>query len=268
MAPRGGLDYPVLPPLPEDSPVPVSVRLSLLPVIFVAAIASLPACADPVPEDTEVWGPEPPVVEPGRDGGPPGDAIILFDGTDLSAWRHEDGSAAKWRVGDGWFEVVPGTGAIQTRQAFGDVQLHLEWQAPTRIEGEGQGRGNSGVFLQKRYEVQVLDSYENRTYSNGQAASVYKQYIPLANVMRPPGEWQSYDIVFHAPRFADDGTVEAPATLTVFHNGVLVQDHVELLGATVYIGAPEYEPHPPRDAIVLQDHDNPVRFRNVWVREL
>lgn len=231
-------------------------------------LAALPACAEPAPEATEVWEPEPPVVTPGQDGGAPSDAVVLFDGSDLSAWRHENGAAAKWRVGDGWFEVVPGTGDIQTRDTFGDVQLHVEWRAPTTIEGDGQGRGNSGIFLQKRYEVQVLDSYDNRTYSNGQAASIYKQHIPLANAMRPPGEWQAYDIVFHAPRFNRDGAVLSPATVTVLHNGVLVQDHVELAGATVYIGEPSYEAHPPEDAIVLQDHGNPVRFRNIWVREL
>lgn len=242
--------------------------MTWLPALFLAAGASLPACAEPEPEETEVWEPEPAVVTPGQAQSAPSDAIVLFDGGDLAAWQHEDGGKARWRIGEGWFEVVPSTGNIETRQPFGDVQLHVEWQAPVPVEGDGQGRGNSGIFLQKRYEVQVLDSYENRTYSNGQAASIYKQHIPLANAMRPPGEWQTYDIVFRAPRFADDGSVTSPATVTVLHNGVLVQDHVELQGATVYIGAPTYEPHPPKDAIVLQDHDNPVRFRNIWVREL
>ncbi|HEX5786532.1 MAG TPA: DUF1080 domain-containing protein [Woeseiaceae bacterium] len=237
------------------------------PITVLAMLAAVAACAEPAPEETEVWEPEPPVVTPGTQGGAPDDAVVLFDGDDLDAWQGVDGGAAKWRVGDGWFEVVPGTGNIATRETFGDVQLHVEWQAPTEIEGEGQGRGNSGIFLQKRYEVQVLDSYDNRTYSNGQAASVYKQHIPLANAMRPPGEWQAYDIVFRAPRFGDDGSLLAPATLTVLHNGVLVQDHVAIEGTTVYIGEPSYEAHA-EDAIVLQDHDNPVRFRNIWVREL
>ena len=236
-------------------------------LISAALVAGTQAWADPAPEATEIWEPEPAVVTPAADGAPPSDAIVLFGGADLSAWRHEDGGPARWRVGDGWFEVLPESGAIETRQKFGDVQLHVEWSAPVPAKGEGQERGNSGVFLQKRYEVQVLDSYANRTYSNGQAASVYKQHIPLANAMRPPGEWQVYDIIYHAPRFAADGTVEKAATLTVLHNGVLVQDHVELRGATVYIGEPAYAAHGP-DVLGLQDHGNPVRFRNIWVRQL
>lgn len=223
--------------------------------------------AEPKPEDTEVWEPEPEVVAPGRPGAPPGDAIVLFDGSDLSKWQHEDGTDAEWVVGDGWFEVNPGTGDIRTRDIFGDCQLHVEWSAPTRIEGEGQGRGNSGIFLQQRYEVQVLDSWKNRTYSNGQAASIYKQSMPLVNASRPPGEWQSYDIIYRAPKFSDDSLV-SPATITVLHNGVLVQDHVAVRGTTVYTGEPEYTPHSPRDALRLQDHDNPVRYRNIWIRSL
>jgi hypothetical protein len=148
------------------------------------------------------------------------------------------------------------------------VQLHIEWRAPAEVVGEGQGRGNSGVFLMERYEVQVLDSYDNRTYSNGQAGSIYKQSMPAVNASRPPGEWQSYDIVFMAPRFDAAGNVVSPATLTVFHNGVLVQNHFELRGPTVYIGEPAYEEHPPRLPLMLQDHGNPVSYRNVWVREL
>ncbi len=220
------------------------------------------------PEETEVWDPEPTVVDPGRDGGPPSDAIVLFDGTDLSAWEREDGSAPGWAVGDGAMTVTAGTGNIRTRQGFGDIQLHLEWRTPTTLEGEGQGRGNSGVFFMERYEVQVLDSYENRTYSNGQAGSVYKQHIPLVNASRGPGEWQTYDITFSAPRFAADGAVERPAFLTVFHNGVLIQDHVELAGPTVFVGHPSYEAHEERAPILLQDHGNPVSYRNIWVREL
>jgi phosphodiesterase/alkaline phosphatase D-like protein len=239
------------------------------------------------PALTEVWEPVPPVVTPGAsavirairdDPGvnafdvkvamPPSDAVVLFDGTNLDAWQHADGTPASWRVGDGAFTVVRGAGDIETKQAFGDVQLHLEWRTPAAVEGEGQGRGNSGVFLQKRYEVQVLDSFDNRTYSNGQAASLYKQSIPLVNASRPPGEWQAYDIIFTAPRFAPDGTVLRPAFVTVFHNGVLVQHHVELWGRTVFTGPPSYEPHDAREPIVLQDHGNPVSFRNVWVREI
>ena len=220
------------------------------------------------PAATEVWEPVPPVVVPGVYPAPPSDAIVLFGGGDLSAWRHEDGRPARWTVTDGVFTVAPGTGDIVTRQTFGDVQLHLEWRAPTEIVGEGQGRGNSGVFLMQKYEVQVLDSYRNRTYSNGQAASVYKQHIPLVNAMRPPGEWQTYDIIFTAPRFGADGAVTRPATVTVIHNGVLVQHHVTLRGPTVYIGEPEYEAHPARLPLQLQDHGNLVSYRNVWLREL
>lgn len=241
-------------------------RTRSLAVLLAVCLPSVACSAEPAPEDTEVWEPEPAVVEPRAQGGAPSDAIVLF-GSDLSAWRHEDGSAARWRVGDGWFEVAPGTGDIHTRGTFGDVQLHVEWRAPTEIEGDGQGRGNSGIFLQQRYEVQVLDSYDNRTYSNGQAASVYKQHIPLVNATTAPGTWQAYDIIFHAPEFHDDGSLAAPATLTVLHNGVLVQDHVEVRGTTVYIGEPSYSAHGD-DALRLQDHGNPVRFRNVWLREL
>jgi hypothetical protein len=163
--------------------------------------------------------------------------------------------------------VVAGTGAIHTRRFFGDAQLHIEWRTPSEVRGEGQERGNSGVFLQQRYEVQVLDSWNNRTYSNGQAASIYKQYIPLVNASRRPGEWQTYDIFFRAPRFAADSTLERPGYVTVVHNGVLVQDHVELKGITVYRGAPLYLAHGPLP-IMLQDHGNPVSYRNIWLREL
>ncbi len=220
------------------------------------------------PALTEVWEPVPPIVTPGVGAEPPSDAVVLFDGGYLDAWRHPDGTPASWRVEDGALTVVRGAGAIETKQAFGDVQLHVEWRAPAVVEGEGQGRGNSGVFLQKRYEVQVLDSYDNRTYSNGQAASIYKQYAPLANASRAPGEWQAFDITYTAPRFAPDGTVLRPAYVTVFHNGVLVQDHVELAGSTVFIGSPAYEPHAAKEPLMLQDHGNPVSFRNIWVREL
>jgi hypothetical protein len=220
------------------------------------------------PTKTEVWEPEPSVIAPGKAGQPPADAIVLFDGTDLSAWQHLDGSDARWAVAEGAVTVVGGAGDIETRQSFGDVQLHVEWRSPATIDGDGQGRGNSGVFLQKRYEVQVLDSYDNRTYSNGQAASIYKQHIPLANASRPPGEWQTYDIVFRAPRFDNAGKLLEAGYLTVLHNGVLVHDHSKLEGLTVYIGAPYYEAHPARQPLMLQDHGNPVSFRNIWLREL
>lgn len=220
------------------------------------------------PEDTEVWEPEPETVRSDREGAPPSDATILFDGTDLTRWSHEDGREAGWHVEGGVMTVVPGTGSIRTRQGFGDVQLHIEWRTPAEIVGDGQGRGNSGVFLMERYELQVLDSYENRTYSNGQAGSIYKQHIPLVNASRAPGVWQSYDVVFTAPRFAPEGTLISPAYMTVFHNGVLIQNHVEIHGSMAYIGLPEYEAHADREPLLLQDHNNPVSFRNIWVREI
>ena len=227
------------------------------------------ACAQEpgVPEATEVWEPEPAVVTPGTDGAPPSDAIVLFDGSDLSQWRAADGEA-RWQVDDGVMTVVPGTEDIRTRRPFGSVQLHVEWRTPAQVEGEGQGRGNSGVFLMGLYEVQVLDSHQNRTYSNGQAGSIYKQHIPLVNASRKPGEWQAYDIVFLAPQFGRGGGVERPATMTVLHNGVLVQNHVTLAGPTLYIGEPSYETHAARLPLTLQEHDNPVSYRNIWIREL
>lgn len=220
------------------------------------------------PKATEVWEPEPRVVTPGLGAAPPSDAIVLFDGKDLSQWQGTDGKPARWKIEGGAFTAVNGAGDIQTRRGFGDMQLHIEWRTPAQVVGEGQGRGNSGVYLQNRYEVQVLDSYENRTYSNGQAASIYKQYSPLVNASRKPGEWQSYDILYRAPRFSDDGTVLTPGYVTVLHNGVLVQDHVEIKGNTEYTGLPKYEAHGVREPLKLQYHGNPVSYRNVWVREL
>jgi hypothetical protein len=208
---------------------------------------------------------EPAKVDPGPIGGPPSDAIVLFDGKDLSQWVDKNGGPAQWDVKDG-VATVNGTGDITSRQAFGDCQLHVEWATPEVIVGSGQGRGNSGVFMQNRYEIQVLDSYTNKTYFNGQAAAVYSQYPPLVNSSRPPGEWQVYDIIYHAPRFADDGSVTTKARVTVLHNGVLVQDNVEILGVTGY--PPKYQKHNPKEPLRLQDHGNPVRFRNIWIREL
>ena len=179
----------------------------------------------PPPEATEVWDPVPITIDPGDGHRPPSDAIVLFDGTDLSNWSGRDGDA-RWDVGDGAMTVRPGSGNLTTERAFGDVQLHVEWRTPAEIVGEGQGRGNSGVFLMEKYEVQVLDSWRNPTYVNGQAASIFKQHIPLVNASRGPGEWQAYDIIFTAPRFGANGTIERPATMTVLHNGVLVQNHV------------------------------------------
>ncbi len=246
---------------------PSKPTTAVLAVTLLLAAASTKA-QEGDPAATEVWEPEPRVVQPGEGSAPPSDAVVLFDGTGLSAWRHADGRDAEWTVADGAMTVAAGTGDIFTRQGFGDVQLHVEWRSPAEVSGEGQGRGNSGVFLQGRYEVQVLDSYDNRTYSNGQAASLYKQSIPLVNATRGPGEWQSYDIIFRAPRFDGEGALAAPATVTVLHNGVLVQDHVTLRGPTVYIGEPAYEAHGDREPIALQDHGNPVSYRNIWLREL
>ena len=220
------------------------------------------------PEDTETWEPEPVVVTPGRGGSPPSDAVVLFDGRDLSAWVGDDGVPAGWTVEDGAMTVAAGTGAIRTRRAFGDIQLYMEWRTPARVVGEGQERGNSGVFFMERYELQVLDSYDNRTYSNGQAGSIYKQYMPLVNASRGPGVWQRYEIVFRAPRFGADGRLTRPAYMTVFHNGVLIQDHAELAGPTRFTGLPEYEQHDSRLPLMLQDHGNPMSYRNIWVREL
>lgn len=214
--------------------------------------------------------PVPPVVRPGPAGPPvppPAGAIVLFDGRDLSLWRG-DGGPARWKVADGYVEVVAGTGGIATAQGFGDVQLHLEWMAPAAPRDTGQARGNSGVFLMGRYEVQILDSHENRTYADGQAAAIYGQFPPLVNASRPPGEWQSYDIVFWRPRFRPDGSLERPARLTVRHNGVLVHDAVTLTGPTGHQRRPPYEAHPDRLPLSLQDHGDPVRFRNIWVRDL
>ncbi|MDP9176523.1 MAG: DUF1080 domain-containing protein [Gemmatimonadota bacterium] len=220
------------------------------------------------PKLTEVWQPVPRVVTPGIGTAAPSDAIVLFNGKNLSEWQHGDASAAKWKIADDAFTVVKDAGNIQTKRAFGDCQLHIEWRTPATIEGEGQNRGNSGVFLQGRYEVQVLDSYNNPTYSNGQAASVYKQHIPIVNASRKPGEWQSYDIFFRAPRFAENGTVVTPGYMTVLHNGVLVHDHVELRGTTINVGPQSYQKHNLKEPLVLQDHGSPVSYRNIWIREL
>ena len=212
---------------------------------------------------------EPPIVTPGKNNSdPPSDAIVLFNGQNLSRWQSGDGTAAKWKVIDGYAEVAPGTGDIQTRDKFGDCQLHIEWATPAAPKGEGQERGNSGVFLMGRYEIQVLDSYDNKTYYHGQAGSVYKQYAPLVNASRKPGEWQAYDIVFHAPKFDEQGKVTDRARVTVFHNGVLIQNNVEIYGNTYNDRPALYTPHAPEESLRLQDHGNPVRYRNIWIRRL
>ncbi len=218
--------------------------------------------------------PQPPIVTPGAEssqdvpGRPPSDATILFDGKDLSNWRTDDGGPAKWRVENGYMEIVPRTGQISTRQSFGDCQLHIEWRAPVPPKGESQERGNSGIFLMGKYEIQVLDCYNNKTYPDGQAAAVYGQYPPQVNASRPPGEWQAYDIIFHRPHFDNDGKVVRPARVTVLHNGVLVQDDVQIMGPTAHKQRPPYVAHPGKLRLSLQDHGDPVRYRNIWIREL
>jgi hypothetical protein len=209
--------------------------------------------------------PRPPVVTPGLGGAPPSDAIVLFDGKDLAAWKCGNGDA-KWKVGDGAMEVN-GTGDIETREPFGDCQLHLEWQSPAEVKGESQGRGNSGVFLMGRYEIQVLDSFRNPTYADGQAAAMYGQIPPLVNACRKPGEWQSYDILFKAPRFQGD-KLESPGVVTLLHNGVAVHHADPFIGATAHREVGRYEPHPPKAPLKLQDHGNPVRYRNIWIRPM
>jgi hypothetical protein len=220
------------------------------------------------PESTELYQPVPPVVTPGEGTKPPSDAIVLFDGTSLSEWINDKGEPAGWTVADGCMTVKPGTGIIKTKRGFGDCQLHIEWRSPVVVTGEGQGRGNSGIFLQNRYELQVLDSYDNKTYVNGQAGSIYKQSIPLVNACRKPGEWQSYDILYQAPRFSENGRVAVPARITVLQNGVVIQNNTEIRGTTPYIGLPEYIPHSMKEPISLQDHGNLVSYRNIWIREL
>lgn len=221
--------------------------------------------------------PQPPIVAPGtestqeRAGTAPSDAVVLFGGTDLSQWVDSEGAAPRWVIEEGAMLPLKDAGYVKTRQEFGSCQLHLEWVTPTRVEGEGQGRGNSGVFLMGEYEVQILDSYENVTYPDGQAAALYGRSEPLVNASRRPGEWQTFDIVFHRPVFDESGNVVLKATFTVLHNGVLVQDHVELSGGTWWNGphaVQPYKPHGENGPIMLQDHGNPVRFRNIWVREL
>lgn len=232
----------------------------------------------PDPKETEVWEPVPKMVTPGPTYGmPPSDAIVLFDGKNLDEWvATSDKTPAKWSVHDDMFTVVKRTGNIETKRKFRNYQLHIEWRIPENITGADQARGNSGVFLASTgngdagYELQVLDSYENKTYVNGQAASIYKQSIPLANASRKPGDWQTYDVLWTAPTFNTDGSVKTPAYVTAFHNGVLVQNHFELKGETVYRGKPFYKAFDTAP-IKLQDHGDPspaISFRNIWVREL
>lgn len=224
------------------------------------------------PQMTEFFEPEVKIIQPSSQiGMPPSDAIILFDGSGVNKeWEDSKGNPTKWIVQDGALVCVKGSGVIQTKRKFNDFQLHVEWKSPSEVKGDGQGRGNSGVYLQSLYEVQVLDSYDNKTYRQGQAGALYKQYAPLVNASRKPGEWQTYDIIFTAPRFgADSSTYFTPPRVTVLHNGVLIQNNVSLRGPTLYVGIPEYsvKKHG-AEPLVLQDHGNPVAFRNIWIREL
>jgi len=252
------------------------------PIVFVSLATALiltstahTHAAPPSPTSHDATLPQPAVVDPGHPGdqaGPgkaPSDAVVLFDGSNLAQWCDVDGHPTKWIIREGVMECVKGSGYIRTLRSFGDCQLHVEWATPTKPEGDSQGRGNSGVFLGgMRYEVQVLDSYQNKTYPDGSAASVYGQYPPLVNASRGPGQWQTYDILYTAPRFGTDGRLDAPARITVFHNGVLVQNNVALTGPTGWIDRAPYSAHPVKQPIAFQDHGNPVRYRNVWVREL
>ena len=260
------------------------IQHSKLPLFATLIALTVPVFAQqpaaPKPQETEVWEPVPKIVTPGAsNAAPPSDAIVLFDGKNLDEWvSAQDKSPAKWIVADGILTVskAPGVGNIETKRAFRNYQLHIEWKIPENITGSDQARGNSGVFLASLgpgdagYELQVLDSYNNKTYVNGQAGSIYKQGIPLANPNRKPGEWQTYDVVWTAPTFNEDGSLKTPAYVTVFFNGVLVQNHFELKGQTLYIGHPFYKKY---DAapIKLQahgDHSEPISFRNIWIREL
>jgi hypothetical protein len=252
----------------------------MIGLAFIAAgITSANAQEKMKPEETEFYSPVPPVVTPGKTcGDAPSDAIILFNGKDLSKWvsANDTTKPATWDIHDGVMTVNKKGGNIQTKQSFLNYQLHIEWKEPVNIDGSGQGRGNSGLFLASigkgdaGYELQILDSYKNSTYVNGQAGAIYKQYAPMVNANYPPGVWQSYDVVWTAPRFNDDGSLKSPAKVTAFFNGVLIQNNVELKGPTLYIGHPSYTPHGPAP-IKLQAHGDksiPISFRNIWVRPL
>jgi hypothetical protein len=253
------------------------IKLSFASAALIAVLSAQQASA-PKPQDTEVWEPVPKVVTPGAtNAAPPSDAIVLFDGKNLDEWVSvKDKSPAKWIVADGILTVAKSTGNIETKRSFKNYQLHIEWRIPSNVTGTDQARGNSGVFLASTgggdggYELQILDSYNNKTYVNGQAGSIYKQGIPLVNPNRKPGEWQSYDVVWTKPTFDSGGALKTPAYVTVFFNGLLVQNHFELKGETLYIGKPFYKPYDSAP-IKLQAHGDksePISFRNIWVREL
>ena len=241
---------------------------SILLVSCVMMLGWVSGCASNVSGNN--WGvhdmnrPQPAVVVPSA---LPSDAIVLFDGGGLLQWTGSDSQKAQWKVENGYMEVND-TGSIHTKESFGDCQLHIEWATPAEVSGSSQGRGNSGIFLMSTYEVQVLDSYHNETYPDGQAGSIYGQYPPLVNASREPGEWQSYDIIFRRPRFSKGGKVIRPAYITVLHNGIVLQNNVEIIGAAAHKKQATYHPHVDKLPIMLQDHGNPVRFRNIWIRSL
>lgn len=246
-------------------------------IAALAVVAGSYGQVDPAkqtPESSELWDPVPRVVKPPSatvNHGPataPSDALVLFDGKDLGQWKSaKTGGEVTWETSEGALTVKPGAGDIQTKKEFQNYQLHIEFRTPSRVKGEGQGRGNSGIFMQGVYELQVLDSYNNRTYSNGQAGSIYKRVMPLVNSSRMPGEWQTYDVVYTAPVFNADSMVVVPAFITVLHNGVVIHNHTPVSGTTPYIGAPRYQVHG-KGPIRLQDHGDLVSYRNIWIREL
>jgi len=247
----------------------------VISVIFLGLLGFIAAATQTGPDPQwaihDMNRPLPPVLDPGPPGpsvNPPAGAVVLFDGKDLSSWTDAKGNPARWKVGNGFMEVVPGTGSIQTTQGFGGCLLHVEWASPAEVKGDGQNRGNSGVFLMNTYEVQVLDSYDNRTYADGSAAAIYGQYPPMANVCRRPGEWQTYDIIFLRPVFDKDGKVTRPARMSVIHNGIVVQSYVELTGPTKNKARPPYKIHPDKMPVSLQDHSCLVRYRNIWITEI
>lgn len=253
----------------------LSVGLSISCKSLAQGYPNTPPAVSPMPmkpEMTEIWEPEVKVVSPAKNlGDAPSDAIILFDGKNMDQWvsQKDPAKACPWEIiNKDYLQVVPGTGGIQTKMKFGDIQLHIEFSAPDVVESQGQGRGNSGVFFQGKYELQVLDSYNNRTYRNGQAGSIYKDVAPLVNAMRGPLEWNTYDVIYTAPRFKADGRLDAPARITVLHNGVLVQNNTTILGLTNYIGLHMYPEAHGDDIIALQDHGNKTQFRNIWLRKL
>jgi len=259
--------------MPTPSPRPIAACL----IATAGLAAALTAQEVRTRTETARWRqhdvrrPKPPMVEPAEAtvaARPPRDAVILFDGSSLDAWQSPGGGPARWKVADGQMETVPGAGPIETRRRFGDIQLHVEWAAPSPPVGQGQDRGNSGIFLMGQFEIQVLDSYRAETYADGMAGAIYGQYPPLGNASRPPGEWQAYDIAFRRPRFDPSGRLLEPARVTLFHNGLLVQNNEEPFGPTSWLKWLPYEDRGDRGPISLQDHDHPVRYRNAWLREL